>query len=79
MTVTNSNLFDFATVADLGDEYVFQSDSQDVEFVREYAGIDNSYQHNDSYFVLYGDAEIVEVWGMSGIVPALTKTVQRLA
>lgn len=74
-----SQLFDFAKVSDMDADYQFVSDSQEVQFVREYAGIDDSYDHNDSYFVRQSDGEIVEVWGMSGTVPLLSKTVQRLA
>jgi hypothetical protein len=47
---------------DFGEEYTFESDSQDV---RATLGDWNSsyIQETGSVFVLVGDAEIIEVWG----------------
>lgn len=62
------------TVADLDNpDLAFISDSQDVEPINEYLQEDY-----DSYFVLVGDGEYDEVYGMEGIVPYLSKRIWRV-
>jgi hypothetical protein len=71
------------TVADLpqDEELHFVDLSQDVEFITDYLGLEPG--EFDSYFVRQsingvGVGDYIEVWGMEGIVPWLTKTVYRV-
>ena len=67
---------DMRTVACLGPEFQFVSDGQDVAPIKEHIG--ESAQEYDSFFVTIGDGDYVEVWGMCGIVPRLSKLISRL-
>jgi hypothetical protein len=62
-------------VAQFGPEYTFVSDSQDTAPIKaDIAGA----KDYDAFFVLLGDGEYTEVWGMAGIVPFRSKLVTRL-
>jgi hypothetical protein len=74
---TTTKIDDVRTVACLRDDYVFVSDSQDVEAVRDSIGR-NAGELYDSFFCKVGEGEYVEVWGMVGIIPRLSKLVRRL-
>ena len=63
-------------VANLGQHLNFISDSQDVQAIREYLGEDAG--NYDAFFVDVQNGDYVEVWGMVGIVPYLSKLVSRL-
>ena len=63
-------------VANLGPHLTLVSDSQDVQAIREYLGEDAG--NYDAFFVDVQNGEYVEVWGMVGIVPYLSKLVSRL-
>src|ERR1700728_3365687 len=56
----------------------FISDSQDCASIRFDFGPDWVGFEYDSYFVLVDEGEYVEVWGMVGTVPYLSKLVTRL-
>lgn len=65
------------SVSDLDDSYQFVSDSQDIASIKSY--IPSKYRNKfDSFFVLVGDGDYDEIWGMEGTVPNLTKSVYRL-
>lgn len=80
------------TVADLGDEYSFYSDSQDTDSIKDFvkdfvakhssAGDENPIDLDkyDSFFVKLNDAgdDYEEVWGMEGIVPNMDKAVDKV-
>lgn len=70
-----TNQHDFLKVNDLSShDYNFVCDSQDVQAIRDDLGItSNDY---DSFFVLVGDGEYIEVWGMYGTVPYLNKDIE---
>jgi hypothetical protein len=59
---------DFIKVDQLPEDkdYIFVSNTQDVEPIKEMYPNTEDY---DSFFVLVGDGEYLEVWGMQGIVP----------
>jgi hypothetical protein len=63
-------------VQDLDDSFTFVSDSQNVQEIKSYLGPEAA--PYDSFFVLERDGEYVEVFGMNGIVPYLTKLVFEL-
>jgi hypothetical protein len=69
-------------VAEIGDEFDFVSDSQDVEAVKEYVGDDPQIPLDkyNSFFIRLNDAgdDYEEVWGMVGIVPNMDKPVERV-
>lgn len=69
-----------STVASLNNrsDLQFVSDSQDVDAIRDSFGPRWAGREYDSYFVGTQDGEYVEIWGMSGIVPYLSKLVLRL-
>ena len=56
----------------------FVSDSQDTASIRLDFGPKWDGFDYDSYFVRVEDGEYKELWGMSGIVPRLSKMVTRL-
>lgn len=60
-----------------GLEWVFVSDSQDVQPVRDSLpkGIGDDY---GAFFVKVGDGEYLEVWGIHGTVPYTHKNAYRL-
>ena len=64
------------TVADLNkrDDLQFVSDSQDVNSIKEYLGIDDL-DYINSLFVRVENGDYAEVYGIEGIVPYLYKTV----
>jgi hypothetical protein len=57
-------------------ELQFISDSQDVTAVKERIG--EPAQGYDAFFVAIQDGDYVEVWGICGIVPYVTKLTSRL-
>jgi hypothetical protein len=61
----------------LSEDLQFISDSQDVSAVKEHIG-GKLVRDYDSFFVKVADGEYTEVWGMSGIVPLLSKLVRRI-
>lgn len=63
-------------VANLSPELMLLTDSQDVAAVRDDLGQDAA--GYDAFFVRVEGGEFVEVWGMVGIVPYLSKLVSRL-
>jgi len=65
-------------VSDLQDrqDLAFLSDSQDREWIVETLGEDA--EEFDSFFIKVSEGEVVEAYGMSGIVPWLWKEVTRL-
>ena len=63
-------------VANLGQHLTLVSDSQDVQAIREHLGEDAG--NYDAFFVDVQNGDYVEVWGMVGIVPYLSKLVSRL-
>lgn len=56
----------------------FVSDSQDTAAIRFDFGPNWDGFDYDSYFVRAEDGEYKEIWGMSGIVPYMSKLVTRL-
>jgi len=52
------------------------TDSQDVQAIQEHLGQDAG--EYDAFFVDVQDGDYVEVWGMCGIVPYMSKLVSRL-
>lgn len=57
------------------DEYQFISDSQDVDEYKNYIGGEEANEY-DSFFVKFTpDGDVVEIWGMSGIIGYLNKNV----
>jgi hypothetical protein len=66
------------TVAELNnrDDLILASDSQDVQYVKEYLG--EIAQDYDSFFLKVEDGDYAEVWGMEGIIPYLYKTVHKI-
>lgn len=56
----------------------FVSDSQDTAAIRFNFGPNRDGFDYDSYFVRVEDGEYKEIWGMSGIVPHMSKLVTRL-
>ena len=70
------------TVSEIGDDFDFVTDSQDVEAVKDFVGEDPqiSLDKYDAFFVLLNDAgdDYDEVWGMEGTVPDNGKTVERV-
>lgn len=67
---------DVRAVVNIGPEFQFLSDSQDVAPVKEHVG--ESASDYDSFFVRVADGDYAEVWGMCGIVPFTSKLVRRL-
>ena len=63
------------TVAQFGDEYNFVSDSQDTAPIKASVAGADAY---DAFFVLVGDGDYTEVWGMAGIVPYKSKLASQL-
>jgi hypothetical protein len=61
----------------LSEDLQFISDSQDVTAVKEHIG-GKLVRDYDSFFVKIGDGDYAEVWGMSGIVPHLSRLVRRI-
>jgi len=55
---------------------IFVSDSQEVESIKQNLGIENT--SFDSFFVVTGEGEYTEVYGMNGIIPYLGKNVYKL-
>lgn len=53
----------------------FVSDSQDVEAIHDYIPKSKPY---DAFFIKQRDGDYVEVWGMVGSVPYLSKMVTKL-
>lgn len=55
----------------------FVSNSQDVAAVEDYTPVET---HNlyDSYFAEVQDGDYTQIWGMSGIVPYLTKSLVKI-
>jgi len=71
-----TNKQDINFVRDIPDEYIFVSDTQDVEAIKEYLGeVSDGY---DSFFVLVGDGDYDDIYGMFGIVPWLSRRVYRI-
>jgi hypothetical protein len=67
---------DMRTVACLTGEFQLVSDSQDVVPIKEHIGeAANGY---NAFFVRIENGDYVEVWGMCGIVPYLSKLISRL-
>jgi len=64
------------TVANLGQHLQLITDSQDVQAIREYLGKDAG--NYAAFFVDIRNGEYAEVWGMVGIVPYLSKLVNKL-
>ena len=75
MTPENPKAFTLR-VDELGKALQFISDSQDVEAIKgDFPGLADDY---DSFFVLTGDGDYIEVWGMHGIVPVNSRMVARV-
>lgn len=55
----------------------FVSDSQDVEFIKEYIG-GRKIKEFDAFFVAQDDGDYSEIWGIYGIIPNLSKTAYKL-
>jgi hypothetical protein len=79
----NTKVGDIRIVNNIPQSYQFISDSQDVTPVledcraeAEAAGL--TVDEYDSVFVLTGDGEYLQVWGMVGIVPRLSTLVTRI-
>lgn len=47
----------------------FVSDSQQCEELERYLGIDPKENEYDTYFVKQLDGDIIEAWGMIGVMP----------
>ena len=63
-------------VADLPDDLLFVSTDIEVEGIKKLLG--NEAKDYDSFFVRIENGEIVEAYGMYGIVPHLDKLVFRV-
>ena len=55
----------------------FISDSQDVEFLKDYIG-GRKIKEFDSFFVAIDGGDYSEIYGIYGIVPLLSKTAYKL-
>lgn len=66
------------TVAEMPMTMQFVSDSQGVQAIREHFGWPEAHDGFSSFFVLVGDGECLQVWGMSETVPTLTNRVYRI-
>ena len=68
------------TVSDIGDEFDFVSDSQDVEAIKEYIGNSPELDRYDSFFIALNPEgnDYSEVWGLQGIIPDLNKPVEKV-
>lgn len=67
---------ELTTVNNLGPDFQFVVDSQDVQAVKEHFGPDSLAADYDSFFVKIENGDYVAVYGMSGIVPYLSKLVR---
>lgn len=68
-------------VRDMGEEYQFLSDSQNVNHAKEYCTVsEEELKEYDAVFVKIdaSGTEYDEIWGMSGIIPGLDKTLYRI-
>jgi hypothetical protein len=74
--IHTAEIGEMRTVACLDGVYQFVSDSQDVESVKEHIG--KAAADYDSFFVIIGDGDYEEVWGMCGTVPYTSKLISRL-
>lgn len=62
-------------IKDIPDDFILITDSQDVKPIIEYLGIDDKFHGVDSFFVRIENGDYTDVYGFSGIVPNLDKTV----
>ena len=54
----------------------FDSDSQDVQAIKDLVG--HKADEYDSFFTVQCDGDFIAVWGMIGIIPYNTKSVKRI-
>ena len=62
-------------VADLYGDYIYVSDSQDVDAIKMSIGKSSKVDRYDSFFVLLGEEDFQLVYGMEGEMPFLSKDI----
>lgn len=63
-------------VAALPHDLMFVSDSQDVKPIKEHIG--ETARGYDAFFIRIENGDYVEVWGIVGVIPMLSKLTSRL-
>lgn len=71
-------VFGVVRVDQLPDNYQLLQDSQDCIAALESCGYPASRYEGDSFFALIGDGEYLELWRVSGFVPANDSCVKRI-
>jgi hypothetical protein len=65
-----------AKVKDMGREYMFTTDTDECDSIRDMLRPHSC--HFDSFFVIVGDGDYEEIWGMEGTTPWTGNYVTRL-
>ncbi len=73
----------FGIVDDIKNDpnYSFVSDSQEVDNIKHYLGLDDMFEDLDSYnsfFIIVKNGEYETILGMTGDIPYLTKTLDKI-
>ena len=66
------------TIADLEEDLILLSDSQEVISLKEHFGNAQELEDFDSFFVSISDGDYTKIYGFNGLVPHLTKTVYEI-